>query len=112
MDAYPITIQLQHLEKKEIEVSTTNAHSIERNGTIKQETGTGTTTSGLKDADEMVYRSCGKEGESETIQAKYLLACEGSHSWTRRQLGFINEGESTDELWAVIDIIPITDFPE
>lgn len=112
MDAYPITIQLHHLEKKEIEISTTNAHSIEENGTIKQERGTGTTKRDPKNADEMVYRSSGKEGESEIVQAKYLLACEGSHSWTRRQLGFINEGESTDELWAVIDIIPITDFPE
>ena len=111
-DAYPITIDLYHLEKKEVEISKTNAHSIEEDGTIKSERGFGTTGRGPKTPDEMVYRSSGNEGKSETIHAKYLLACEGSHSWTRRQLGFINEGESTDELWAVIDVIPITDFPE
>lgn len=112
MDAYPITIKLHHLEKNEIEISKTNAHSIEENGTIIQESGFGATERGPYDADEMVNRSSGKEGQSETVQAKYLLACEGAHSWTRRQLGFINEGESTDELWAVMDVIPITDFPE
>lgn len=111
-DAYPITIDLHHLEKEEIEISESNAHSIEENGTIIQERGFCATKRGPEDADELVYRSSGKEGQSENVQAKYLLACEGAHSWTRRQLGFINEGESTDELWAVIDVIPITDFPE
>lgn len=111
-DAYPITIDLHHLEKEEIELSTTNAHSIKEDGTIIQERGFGATERGPNDADELVYRSNGKEGQRETVRAKYVLACEGAHSWTRRQLGFIHEGESTDELWAVIDVIPITDFPE
>ena len=46
----------------------------------------------------------------ETIKAKYLIGCDGAHSWTRRQLGFKMEGEQTDFVWGVIDMIPITDF--
>lgn len=30
----------------------------------------------------------------------------------RDQLGFKLEGESTDYIWGVLDIIPLTDFPD
>ena len=46
----------------------------------------------------------------EMIRAKYVIGCDGAHSWTRRQLGFQMEGEQTDFVWGVIDLIPITDF--
>ena len=46
----------------------------------------------------------------ETIRARYLLGCDGAHSWTRQQLDFTMEGEQTDFIWGVIDMIPITDF--
>ncbi|KAL8850998.1 MAG: hypothetical protein Q9221_004081 [Calogaya cf. arnoldii] len=48
----------------------------------------------------------------EKIQAKYVIGCDGAHSWTRRQLGFQMEGEQTDFVWGVIDLIPLTDFPD
>ena len=46
----------------------------------------------------------------ERIKAKYLVGTDGAHSWTRAQLGFKMEGEQSDYLWGVIDLIPITDF--
>ena len=46
----------------------------------------------------------------EKIRAKYVVGCDGAHSWTRRQLGFQMEGEQTDFVWGVVDLIPITDF--
>ena len=46
----------------------------------------------------------------EKIRARYVVGCDGAHSWTRRQLGFQMEGEQTDFFWGVIDLIPITDF--
>ena len=46
----------------------------------------------------------------EKIRAKYVVGCDGAHSWTRRQLGFKMEGEQTDFVWGVIDLVPITDF--
>lgn len=48
----------------------------------------------------------------ERIKAKYVVGCDGAHSWTRRQLGFQMEGEQTDFVWGVIDLVPITDFRE
>ena len=46
----------------------------------------------------------------EIIRAKYMIGCDGAHSWTRQQLGFTMDGEQTDSIWGVLDIIPITDF--
>lgn len=46
----------------------------------------------------------------ETIHARYLIACDGAHSWGSDQLGVQNEGASDDSTWGVLDIIPITDF--
>ncbi|KAL8942691.1 MAG: hypothetical protein Q9211_001289 [Gyalolechia sp. 1 TL-2023] len=48
----------------------------------------------------------------ETVRAKYVIGCDGAHSWTRAQLGFRMEGEQTDLVWGVLDIIPLTDFPD
>ncbi|CAG7933358.1 unnamed protein product [Penicillium olsonii] len=47
-----------------------------------------------------------------TINAKYLVGCDGAHSWVREQLALRVEGDRTDEHWGVIDVIPVTDFRE
>ncbi|KAL8985987.1 MAG: hypothetical protein Q9177_004285 [Variospora cf. flavescens] len=49
---------------------------------------------------------------NETIKAKYVIGCDGAHSWTRAQLGFFMDGEQTDYIWGVLDIVPLTDFRE
>lgn len=41
-----------------------------------------------------------------------MVGCDGAHSWVRKQLGFNLRGDSTDYIWGVLDIIPITDFPD
>lgn len=64
------------------------------------------------DTDELIAKSKDKEGSTEIVRAKYMVGCDGAHSWTRRQLGFKLEGEPTDFIWGVLDIIPITDFPD
>lgn len=38
----------------------------------------------------------------EIIKAKYVIGCDGAHSWTRRQLGFQMEGEQSEYVWAVL----------
>ena len=38
----------------------------------------------------------------EIIRAKYVIGCDGAHSWTRRQLGFQMEGEQSEHVWAVL----------
>ncbi|EMT65560.1 Phenol 2-monooxygenase [Fusarium odoratissimum] len=49
---------------------------------------------------------------SANVKAKYMLGADGAHSWVRKELGFKLEGESTDYIWGVLDIVPITDFPD
>ena len=111
-DAYPITVNLHHLKKSEIETAQTNAHSRLSNGTIKPEPALSGPEDGDLDINDIHHNISGKEGSDETIQAKYVVGCEGAHSWTRRELGFVKEGDSTDSAWGVIDVIPVTDWPE
>ncbi|EPS94269.1 FAD/NAD-binding domain-containing protein [Fomitopsis schrenkii] len=49
--------------------------------------------------------------ESHIIRAKYVLGCDGAHSWVRRAVNISMEGETTDLVWGVIDFTPETDFP-
>ncbi|KAJ5539802.1 FAD binding domain protein [Penicillium frequentans] len=71
--------------------------------------GVGTPNSELSEAhsDDSGYASMGT-----TVEAKYILGCDGAHSWLRKQLGLRLEGESYDDSWGVLDIIPLTDFPD
>ena len=110
IDAYPITVELRHLREDELEADEIKSHSITQDG-IKAEDNMFRASYRRKDND-IIYQPSGKEGTTEIVHAKYLLGCEGAHSWTRRQLGFKMEGESTDIVWGVVDIIPITNFPE
>ena len=109
-DAFPITVQLKHLSEDEIESDPIKSHSLDKNG-LRLENGNTQPISGQIDTDAK-FKKSGKEGTIETVRAKYMLGCEGAHSWTRKQLGFQMEGENTDIVWGVMDIIPITDFPE
>lgn len=38
----------------------------------------------------------------EDIKAKYVISCDGAHSWTRSQLGFQMEGEQSEYIWGVL----------
>jgi phenol 2-monooxygenase len=49
---------------------------------------------------------------NEVIHARYVIACDGAHSWARNQLNVPVEARSEDSTWGVIDIAPITDFPD
>ncbi|KAJ5797823.1 uncharacterized protein N7503_007119 [Penicillium pulvis] len=51
-------------------------------------------------------------GTYETIHARYLIACDGAHSWVRDQLDIQTDSVSEDSSWGVLDIVPITDFPD
>ncbi|KAH9832559.1 FAD binding domain-containing protein [Rhodofomes roseus] len=50
--------------------------------------------------------------DTEVVHAKFLVGCDGAHSWVRRQFGITMEGEQTDYIWGVLDLIPDTDFPD
>ncbi|PQE31204.1 phenol 2-monooxygenase protein [Rutstroemia sp. NJR-2017a WRK4] len=96
-DAYPIEVILQHL------------HNDDTNPEQAQATADGAAMSdGLfrsnmaaDDTDELLSKAHinGLAGTSETVRAKYMIGCDGAHSWTRRQLGYKLEGEQTDYIW-------------
>ncbi|TFK71665.1 hypothetical protein BDN72DRAFT_427817 [Pluteus cervinus] len=50
--------------------------------------------------------------ETEIVNAKFLLGSDGAHSWVRKSFGIEMEGEQTDDVWGVVDIVPDTDFPD
>ncbi|KAK5127925.1 hypothetical protein LTR85_005042 [Meristemomyces frigidus] len=50
--------------------------------------------------------------ERETVRAKYVVGCDGAHSWLRQQLRIPLIGEHTNKHFGVMDIVPLTDFPD
>ncbi|KAI0773244.1 FAD binding domain-containing protein [Trametes elegans] len=49
---------------------------------------------------------------SETVHAKFVVGADGAHSWVRRRFGINMNGDSTDHIWGVVDMVPDTDFPD
>jgi phenol 2-monooxygenase len=107
-DAYPITVKLQHLTEEEAtpaQVPSADSSTVP-NGLFRSNLSP-------DDTDDLIASAqLSDPGSTETIKAKYMIGCDGAHSWTRRQLGFSLEGEQTDYIWGVLDIVPITDFPD
>lgn len=104
--AYPVTVKLRHLTEEE--------------ATPPQQVNASKAPDGLfrsnlvydNDEDELIKKSQARAGSGEIVHAKYVLGCDGARSWTRRALGFELDGEATDFIWGVMDIVPITDFPD
>jgi phenol 2-monooxygenase (NADPH) len=53
-----------------------------------------------------------KSGDTKEWRARYVLACDGAHSNVRRSLGVKMVGDSSDAVWGVMDVYPVTDFPD
>ncbi|KAF8841424.1 hypothetical protein BDN67DRAFT_967176 [Paxillus ammoniavirescens] len=50
--------------------------------------------------------------KTEKVHAKFVIGTDGAHSWVRKALNITMEGENTEAIWGVIDIIPDTDLPD
>jgi len=103
-DSYPVTVRLRHLT--EAEATPTQRLSNLSDGLFR---------SNLAEDDvaSMIKKSNGRSNpREEVVRAKYVVGCDGAHSWTRKTLGedFQMRGEMTDFIWGVLDIVPITDF--
>ncbi|KAI1087710.1 putative phenol 2-monooxygenase [Rostrohypoxylon terebratum] len=104
--AYPVTVKLRHLTEEEStpeqQISGSKvSDGIFRSNLIQED-----------DEDDLIEKSKSRAGTGEIVHAKYVIGCDGARSWTRRALGFKLQGEATDFIWGVLDIIPITDFPD
>lgn len=99
-DTYPITIEIRH--------NVYDQGSSKVNGADRSNGGPRNRTEGAIDLTKS--QEAMKSERVEIIKAKYLLGCDGGHSWTRRQVGLPLEGEQSDHIWGVIDIVPLTNF--
>lgn len=104
--AYPVTVTLRHLS--ESEATPTQMLSNVQDGLFR---------SNLNPPDGINLDNeqggiPAKGVKEEVVQCKYVVGCDGAHSWTRKALGpeFDMVGEMTDYIWGVLDIVPITDF--
>ena len=116
-DAYPITVTLRHLSEDEAtptQAATSTNGVTARDGLFRSNLAPDDTAEILRAAAAKA-RGEGLDAKADTtevVHAKYMLGADGAHSWVRRELGFALEGESTDYIWGVLDIVPITDFPD
>ncbi|KIN61578.1 putative Flavin-containing monooxygenase [Sulfitobacter noctilucae] len=51
-------------------------------------------------------------GRTETIRARFVVGCDGARSAVRGALGHSLQGEAARQLWGVMDVLAVTDFPD
>lgn len=99
---YPIRVSLRHLAEDPAPAQVGVENGLFRSNITEDDT------------QSILEASKAKEDRTEVVNAKYVVGCDGAHSWVRKQLGgdFALVGEATDYVWGVLDIIPITNFPD
>ena len=51
-------------------------------------------------------------GKHETVCARYVVGCDGARSTVRTILGHELKGHAARQLWGVMDVLAVTDFPD
>lgn len=51
-------------------------------------------------------------GAPEILRARYVVGCDGARSTVRAALGLSLEGAAARQLWGVMDVLAVTDFPD
>ncbi|KAF9233478.1 FAD binding domain-containing protein [Melanogaster broomeanus] len=52
------------------------------------------------------------EPHEEIVRAKFVLGADGAHSWVRKSFDITMDGEQTEFIWGVLDMVPDSDFPD
>lgn len=52
------------------------------------------------------------EDRTETVHARYVVGCDGARSAVRKSMGYLLKGEAARQLWGVMDVLAVTDFPD
>lgn len=98
-DAYAVSVTLRQLSENEA-TPPQFGHKVP-NGLFRSSLTT------AEEDDAHFKLAPGKEsGQKEIVRCRYVIGCDGAHSWTRRQLGFKMVGEQTDYIWGVLDGVP------
>jgi phenol 2-monooxygenase len=50
--------------------------------------------------------------KTEVIRARYVVGCDGARSAVRKSMGHDLKGEAARQLWGVMDVLAVTDFPD
>ncbi|KAI7086473.1 phenol 2-monooxygenase [Hortaea werneckii] len=103
-DAYPIKVTLRTLSDTEVNDTIASygyggRYIVSKNNLAQDE---------LKALESASPRKLG----TEIVEARYLVGADGAHSWLRHNLGYKTQGSGLDSLWGVMDVVPITDFPD
>jgi len=53
-----------------------------------------------------------KPNSPETVQARYVVGCDGARSKVRQSIGLSLKGDSANQAWGVMDVLMVTDFPD
>ncbi|MDB5439806.1 MAG: 3-hydroxybenzoate 4-monooxygenase [Caulobacteraceae bacterium] len=53
-----------------------------------------------------------REGEIETVKARFVVGCDGARSTVRKAIGQTLRGDSANQAWGVMDVLAVTDFPD
>ncbi|MEV1131298.1 FAD-binding monooxygenase [Agromyces sp. NPDC049794] len=51
-------------------------------------------------------------GEAVTVRARYVVGCDGARSIVRQSIGRVLRGDSANQAWGVMDVLPVTDYPD
>ncbi|CDU22252.1 probable phenol 2-monooxygenase [Sporisorium scitamineum] len=101
--AYPVQVEVRKLTEEEAtptQMGKSIPNGLFRSSLAPDDTPTAASTAHVE------------PGSRERIHAKYVIGCDGAHSWTRRQMGSKMEGDQTSFIWGVLDAVPITNFPD
>ena len=79
-DNYPVTVQLRYLTEDEAKPAQSKGSGV-KDGLFRSNLAE-------DDTEDLIANSKQKQGSTETVKAKYVVGCDGAHSWTRKQLGF------------------------
>tara|TARA_R110002110_G_scaffold211304_1_gene424027 strand:+ start:48974 stop:50848 length:1875 start_codon:yes stop_codon:yes gene_type:complete len=58
------------------------------------------------------FQCLDEDGKTETIRARYVVGCDGARSKVRQSMGHALKGEAARQLWGVMDVLAVTDFPD
>jgi phenol 2-monooxygenase len=53
-----------------------------------------------------------RQGQEETVRARYVVGCDGSRSSVRQSIGRTLVGDVANQAWGVMDVLAVTDFPD
>jgi phenol 2-monooxygenase len=91
-DVYPVKVTLRKLTEEE-------ATPAQRLSNLSD--GIFRSNLAAQDVDDLLERSQATAGAEEVVRAKFVVGCDGAHSWVRKSLGkgFEMKGEMSDFIW-------------